>query len=256
MNIITKSTHQIDKIRTSGQYLTELLLSLYQSIHPGMTLMQIEDIALRYIQHHKLIAAFHNFNKFPAHICTSLNDCLVHGVPDRTIIKDGDLLKVDIGINYCGAISDAAFSIVVWWADKNPEAQKMIDVSKWALDHGMWYVRNGNLIAHFSEQVADYVRNHWFSVIKTLTWHGVGSKVHEDPSVYNYPHPSTYKVKFKPGMVLALEPIIAKTSQWYIENPHHKRNLYTEHGDIGAQWEYTVAMTENGPEILAGIQSL
>lgn len=256
MNIITKSSSQIEKIRVSGDYLTELLQMIYQAIQPGMSLKEIEDIAIRYINQHHLIAAFHKFNNYPAYICTSLNDCVVHGLPDRTILKPGDLLKVDIGINYRGGISDAAFSIVVWGAATNPEAQKIIDVAKWSLDAGMKYVRTGNFIAQFSEEVSEYVDKHNYSVIKTLTWHGVGVKVHEDPSIYNYPHPSTYKVKFKPGMVIALEPIIAKTSQAYIEDKSNSWNLYTEHGDLGAQREYTVAITDNGTEILAWIQNI
>lgn len=225
-----------------------------QSLEPGMSLKDAEDIAIRYIERHSLIAAFKWYNGFPAYICTSLNDCVVHGIPDRTILKPGDLLKVDIGINYNGAISDAAFSKVIWWSETNPEAQHLIDVSKWALDAGMKMVRSGNFIASYSEAVADYVYGHDCSVIKDLTGHGVGSKVHEDPHIYNYPHPSGYKIRFKPGMVFALEPIIARTSEKYKEDKINKRNLYTQHADLGAQWEYTVAITDKGTEILAGIQ--
>ncbi len=256
MNIITKSAQHIDKIRTSWQYLTELLMIVYQSIEPGMTLKDIEAIVVRYIEKHNLIAAFKNYNGFPWYLCTSLNDCLVHGIPDRTIIKSWDLLKIDIGINYRWAISDAAFSIIVWWWAANPEGQHIIDVSKWALDEGLKSVRTGNFIASFGEVVSEYVYNHWCSVIKDLTWHGVGSKVHEDPHIYNYAHQSWYKVRFKPGMVVALEPIIARTSEKYIEDKVNKRNLYTCNGDLGAQREYTVDITDNGPEILAWVQSL
>lgn len=256
MNIITKSLQQVEKIRSSWQYLTEVLQMMYQAIQPGMTLRQIEDIAIRYVEQHNLIAAFKWYGGFPGYCCTSLNDCLVHGIPDRTVIKEGDLLKVDMGINYRGAISDAAFSIVVWWADTNPQAQHIIDTAKWALDAGMEMVRNGNFVSSYSEVVADVVHTNKCSVIKDLTGHGVGVKVHEDPHIYNYPHPSGYKVRFKPGMVIALEPIIAVTSTHYIEDKINKRNLYTEHGDLGAQREYTVAITDNGTEILAGIEEL
>ena len=148
MNIITKSIQQIDKIRT--------------------TLKDIEIIVIRYIEKNNLIAAFKNYNGFPWYLCTSLNDCLVHGIPDRTIIKTGDLLKIDIGINYRWAISDAAFSIIVWWWASNPEGQHIIDVSKWALDEGLKSVRTGNFIASFGESVSDYVYSHGCSVIKDL----------------------------------------------------------------------------------------
>ncbi|AKH33075.1 Methionine aminopeptidase 1 [candidate division SR1 bacterium Aalborg_AAW-1] len=256
MHIIKKSTQHIDKIRTSGQYLTELLHILYQQCTAGIMLKDLETTTKNYLDQHHLISAFKDFNGFPGQLCLSLNDCVVHGIPDRTLLKDGDVLKVDMGINYRGAISDSAFSIVIGGGDKNPEGQLLIDITKGALDEGMKYVQPGKFIAEYSEAVADYVYSHNHSIIKNLTGHGVGTHVHEDPNIYNYPHPSGYKIKFNPGMVVALEPITAKTSESYIEDKINGWNLYTKHGDLGAQREYTVAITDNGPEILAGIQSL
>lgn len=113
MHIIKKSPQHIEKIRTSGQYLTEILHILYQQCESGLILKDLETTAKQYIEKHKLIAAFKNFNGFPGYLCLSLNDCLVHGIPDRTILKDGDVLKVDMGINYRGGITDSAFSIVI-----------------------------------------------------------------------------------------------------------------------------------------------
>lgn len=253
MKIIKKSTHQIDKIRVSGQYLTELLHLTYQHCTPGIMLKDIEQIVINYIKKHSLIAAFKDYGGFPWYLCTSVNDCVVHGIPDRTILKPGDVLKVDIGINYRGAISDAAFSIVVGGAETNPAGQLLIDVTKWALDAGMQAVQPGKLIAQYGELVSAHIHKHNHSVIKNLTWHGVGNHVHEDPNIYNYAHPSGYKIRFTPGMVIALEPIIAQTSTSYIEDKTNARNLYTKNGDLWAQREYTVAIGDNGPEILAGI---
>lgn len=256
MKIIKKSKDQVDKIRVSGQYLTELLHLTYQHCTPGTTLKEIEQIVIEYINKHHLIAAFKWFGWFPWYLCTSLNDCVVHGIPDRTILKPWDVLKVDAGINYRGAISDAAFSIVVWWAESNPAWQLLIDITKWSLDEWIQHVQPWNLIANYSEAVSKYIYSRNHSVIKNLTWHGVGTHVHEDPHIYNYPHASWYKIRFQPGMVVALEPITAQTSESYIEDKLNWRNLYTKHWDIWAQWEYTVAIGDNGPEILAGIQSL
>ncbi len=256
MHIIKKSKQQIDKIRTSGQYLTELLHILYQQCIPGIVLKDLDTITKEYLDKNHILSAFKWFNGFPAQICLSLNDCVVHGIPDRTILKDWDLLKVDMGINYRGAISDSAFSIIIGGIDKNPEGQLLIDSTKNALDEGMKYVAPGKYIAEYSEAVSEYIYSHDYSIIKNLTWHGVGTHVHEDPNIYNYPHHSGYKIKFQPGMVVALEPIIAQTSKDYVEDRVNGRNLYTEHGDLWAQWEYTVAITDNGAEILAGIQFL
>jgi methionyl aminopeptidase len=117
----------------------------------------------------------------------------------------------------------------------------------------MQAVQPGKLIAQYGELVANHIHTHHHSVIKNLTWHGVGNHVHEDPNIYNYAHPSWYKIRFTPGMVVALEPIIAQTSTSYIEDKTNNRNLYTKNGDLWAQREYTVAIGDNGPEILAGI---
>lgn len=256
MKIIKKSKDQIDKIRISWQYLTELLQLCYQHCTPWATLKDIENIVINYINKHHLIAAFKWYGGFPGYLCTSLNDCVVHGIPDRTILKPWDVLKVDAGINYRGAISDAAFSIVIGGPETNPQGQLLIDVTKWSLDAGMRVVQPGNLIAQYGEIVSEYIYSRNHSVIKNLTWHGVGTHVHEDPHIYNYAHASGYKIRFQPGMVIALEPITAKTSESYVEGKLNERNLYTKHGDLWAQREYTVAIGDNGPEILAGIQNL
>lgn len=256
MHIIKKSQQQIDKIRVSWQYLTELLYLTYQHCTPDTTLKDIEQIVINYIKKHNLIAAFKDFGWFPWYLCTSLNDCVVHGIPDRTILKPGDVLKIDAGINYRGAISDAAFSIVVGGAETNPAGQLLIDVTKWSLDAGMKTIQPWTLLAQYGEIVSEYIYSRNHTIIKNLTWHGVGTHVHEDPSIYNYAHASGYKVRFQPGMVVALEPITAQTSESYIEDKVNKRNLYTKHGDLWAQREYTVAIGDNWPEILAGIQHL
>lgn len=256
MHIIKKNKQQIEKIRTSGQYLTELLYILYQQCAPGITLRDLEITTKSYLDKHNILSAFKNFNGFPGYLCLSNNDCLVHGIPDRTILKEGDVLKVDMGINYRWAISDSAFTIVIGWWDKNKEGQRLIDITKWSLDEGLKHVGPAKLMAEYSEAVSEYIRSRNHSVIKNLTWHGVGLHVHEDPHIYNYPHPSMYKLKFSPNMVIALEPITAQTSESYVEDPTNGRNLYTQNGDLWAQREYTLVITDNGYEILAGIESL
>ncbi len=254
--VIIKTPAQIAKIRTSGEYLTELLQMLYQSIAPGMSLIALQDIAMRYIDQHHLIPAFYQYGWFPGKICLSVNDCVVHGIPDRTILKAWDLLKVDAGINYQWAISDAAFSIVVWWAETNPEAQWLIDATKAALDTGLAYIQSGKELIHRATHIEKYMNDRNYSVIRSLTGHGVGVDVHEAPHIYNHPHKTMRKHRFQKGMVVALEPITALASVGYIEDMVNNRNLYTDQWDLGAQREYTVVVTDNGPEVLAGIQKL
>ncbi len=227
---------------------------LYQHCTIGATGKDIENIMKAYLTKHHLRSAFKGYHWFPGELCLSLNDCIVHGIPDRTILKPWDLLKVDVGIDYRGAISDSAFSIVIGWAATNPDAQKLIDVTKESLDSGLKKVGPGQYLSWFAEVVSQHITSNGQSIIKDLTWHGVGTSLHEDPYIYNYPHPHTYKTKFETNMVVALEPITAQTSQSFIEDPTNGWNLYTEQGDLWAQREYTVLITDNGVEVLAGLQ--
>lgn len=229
---------------------------LYQSVVPGMSLIALQDIAMRYIDHHGLIPAFYNYQWFPGKICLSVNDCVVHGIPDRYILQPWDLLKVDAWIDYQWAISDAAFSIVVWGAETNPDAQALIDATKWALDSWLAYIQAGKELIYRWRHIEQYMKERHYSVIKSLTGHGVGIDVHEAPHIYNHAHKTMRKHRFQTGMVVALEPITAISSDNYIEDAINNRNLYTAQWDLGAQWEYTVLVTDNGPEVLAGIESV
>lgn len=255
MHIVRKSTQQLNNIRTSCQYLNDLMRILYQHIEPGMTLLQVEAIMTDFLEKRHLRSAFYGYEGFPGQLCLSNNDCVVHGIPDKTILKAWDLLKVDLGIDYRGGISDSAFSIVVGWAAANPEAQKLIDITKQALDRWLEHVKSWAKVVEYAQVVQEHVYAQGMTLIKDLTWHGVGNDLHEDPYIYNYPHPSTYKTQFVSGMVVALEPITAQSSEDFIEDPTNERNLYTEHGDLGAQWEYTVYVSDNWPEIRAWLTS-
>lgn len=254
-NIIQyKNTAQIEKIRESGKYLTILLRELYAMCVPGATTMDLELYADAYIRKHNLKGAFKGYGWFPTNLCTSVNDCVVHWVPDRRVLVDWDLLKVDCGIDLWWAISDAAFSIVVWWDHTNVDAAELVHTSKKALDKWLKAIKVGNTGKQFGRVVEQVVKADGFCVIKHLTWHWVGNEVHEHPSVYNRPQNSMKKWIFQPGMVLAIEPIIAEYSEDYIEHKNIPHNLYTTWWDLGAQWEYTIALTASWLEILAWIQ--
>jgi len=255
-NIIIKTAEQINNIRESGKYLTELLHILYKACKPGVSHLDLEAIAQSYMDKHNLKGAFKGYQGFPANLCTSVNECVVHGIPDETVLKEWDLLKVDCGVIYKEAISDAAFSIVIGWDETNPEAAALIRATKWALDGGLKEVAAWKTTAWYSKVCYEHLEARGFSVIKTLTGHGVGTYVHEQPYIYNYPHPDTHKTIWKSGMVVALEPITAVTSTEYVPSKINDRNLDTKNKDLGAQREYTLLITDNGYEILAGIQEI
>lgn len=251
-----KSSEQIDAIRESGKFLTELLYSLYDLCKPWIQTMELELYAEKFMITNNIAWAFKGYNWFPANLCLSNNDCVVHGIPGDEILKDGDVLKVDCGINFNGGISDAAFSIVIWWNDKNLEWSKLIKGTKKALDESIKVIKPWVVWRTFGRYMQQALYDEWISIIKNLTGHGVWSDVHEPPHIYNRPQNSMKKRNFIEWMVCAIEPITAISSEAYKEKPWNARNLYTEYGDLGAQWEYTLVVTKGGVEILAWIQEL
>jgi len=250
-----KTIQQINNIRESWKYLNELLIMLWNFSKAGIALIELEIIAEEFMKKNWIKWAFEWYQWFPANLCLSVNDCLVHGIPDDYILKNWDLLKIDSGVIYKWWYSDAAISVVIWWEMANPQARNLIQTTKKSLDEWVKKIANWKKIYDFSKTVNDEIKNWWFSVIKKLTWHWVGSAVHEKPYVYNRPHPDTNKTEFTSWMVVALEPITAITSDDFIEWKNGW-NLYTQDGDLWAQWEYTVVVTDKWCEILAWITEI
>lgn len=152
-------------------------------------------------------------------------------------------------------MTDAAITVIVGGDHANPEAAGLIEATKNGLDECMHFLAAGRTVYDWAYAISHYMTQKGYSVIKPLTGHGTGKYVHEGPTIYNYPHPESKKTILQKNLVIAVEPITAITSDDYIERPSvNNRNLYTNHGDPGCQWEYTLLITENGPEILAGIQ--
>lgn len=248
-----KTKDQINNIKESWKYLNELLDLVRDNVSPWKSLLDLELIADSYIRKMWVKWAFKGYSWFPANLCLSVNDCLVHGIPDEYVLKNGDLLKIDAWITYRWWISDAAISVIVWWDKFNPVWAELISATKWALDNAITNIKPNWSTYEFSNAIYKYIKNAWFDVIKYLTWHGVGNLVHEWPYIYNWPHPETKTINFKPWMVVALEPITAVRSTDFVEHMWNPWNLYTKWWDLGAQWEYTIAIGDNGYEILAGI---
>ncbi len=252
--IIIKTKKQIANIRQSGKYLNELLIKLMQAAKPGIRLIELEFIAEDFIKKHKLKGAFKNYNGFPANLCLSINECLVHGIPDHYTLKTGDVLKIDCGIIYEWGITDSAVTVIIWWEKANPLAHKLTKITKEALDFAVQYIGPGKKMFDYSHAVHQHIIGSGFTVIEQLTGHGVWVKVHEKPYIYNHPHhPETKQITFKAGMVIALEPITAIQSKDFTVDKINNRNLYTKKWDIWAHREYTVLVTDKWYEILSWI---
>lgn len=248
-----KNTKQINNIRESGKHLTALLHILYTKAKAGISLIELEFVAEHYIKTNKLKWAFKWYEWFPANLCLSVNDCVVHGIPDEYILKNGDLLKIDCWITYNGWITDSAITIPIWGEAANPLWYELAKVTKKSLDEAIKYIWPGKAIYEYSHHVHQIITHGWFSVLWKLTWHGVGNKVHEAPHIYNTPNPEMKKIFFKPGMVLAFEPITAVNSSDFVHRPGNDWNLYCKGKDLWAQREYTILITETWYEILSWI---
>lgn len=251
--VIIKTPQQIANIRQSWKLLNELLYILFHATKVWTNLLELEDIAENFMRKNNVRWAFKWYEWFPTNLCLSVNDCAVHGIPCDYVLQNWDLLKIDCWIVYKWWISDSAICVPVWWEIANPEWYKLAKSTKKALDIAIKKIWPGKMVFDYADTVENSIINDWFSILKTLTWHGVWVEVHEPPHIYNYPHEKTKQIKLVPNMVICLEPITAITSNDIVEKEWQDWNLYTKKWDLGAQREYMVLITESGYEILSGI---
>ncbi len=221
---------------------------------PWSTTMELEVYAERFLMSNNLIGAFKWYGWFPTNLCTSNNDCVVHGVPDAVPLVAWDLLKVDCGINYKWWISDAAFSVVIWGDEANPTAATFARSTKEALDEWIKVIKAWVSGKAFGRAMKQAIESRDMTIIKHLTWHGVWSDVHEEPHIYNRPQNSMKRRSFVENQVVAIEPITALWSESYNEKKWVNHNLYTSLWDLWGQWEYTLLVTKSGVEVLAGLE--
>lgn len=250
---IIKTKEQIQNITDSCSYLTEMLYYLREHTKAWMTLLEVEALSQEWLDKRDLKWAFKNYDGFPANLCLSVNDCVVHGIPDETVLVNGDLLKIDAGVIYKKGFSDAAISMIIGDEALNPLGADLIRATKESLDLWIQAIQTWKEAYGISKAIYTHIKNSWFEVIKTLCGHGVWNAVHEKPLFYNYPVAEMKKIVLEPWMVIAIEPITAVVSDDVVFGDLNDWNLYCKKGDLWAQWEYTVLITENGPKVLAGI---
>lgn len=241
-------------LRESWKYLSEVLQILRDAAQPWVSLLELDQIAGQYCNKHNVRPSFRGHQWFPGNVCLSIDDCLVHGIPDHTILKDWDFLKIDMGITHQHMISDSAISLVVGWDQHNLLAADLSRVTKESLDQGIQLLGPWVSVFDWGKSVEQYMHKHGYSVIQSLCGHGVGRKLREEPYIYNYAERDAKSIKFRSGMIIALEPITAITSTDYRNKPINDRNLYTTDGDLWCQREYSLLITDHGYEVLAGVQ--
>ena len=230
----------------AGQVVYEVLSALRGDVRPGLTTMDLEEMAVKLISKGPGRAAFKGYRGYPCVLCTSVNSEIVHGIPSsKRKLREGDIVSIDFGMEVDGYFGDSAVTVPV--GKIQPELQKLLDVTRESLDHAIDKMRPGNRLGDVGHAVQSWVEQHGFSVVREFVGHGIGTKMHDEPNLPNYGEPGR-GARLQEGMVIAVEPMVnagrpevQMRGEWVAE---------TADGSPSAHFEHTVAVTANGPWIL------
>lgn len=248
MSVTIKSNKEIELMREAGNILAIVHEELGKIIQPGISTLDIDKKGEEIIRSYHCIPSFLNYNGYPASICVSVNDEVVHGIPnEKHFLQDGDIVSLDAGVIYKGYHSDAARTHGVGEISK--EAQKLIDVTEQSFFEGIKYAKAGNHLHDISTAIQNYVESRGCSVVRDLVGHGIGEHLHEDPEVPNF-KPKGRGIKLVEGMTLAIEPMVnaGNFEVWWLEDDW---TVVTQDGSLSAHYENTVLITKDGPELLS-----
>ncbi len=249
--IILKSKREIDKMRVSNRMVADILHELKAEMQPGITTRELDRLAEEKIRQRGAIPAFKGYRGFPASICTSVNEEVVHGIPSKRVLKEGDLLSIDIGVLYDGYYGDSAITVGIGKIDA--EAEKLLRVTEEALYAGIEQAQVGGFLSDISHAIQQYVEKHHYSVVKVFVGHGIGTSLHEEPQIPNFGPPGRGP-KLREGMVLAIEPMV-NIGGSDVEIREDKWTVVTADRTRSAHFEHTIALTEEGVEILTLLES-
>lgn len=248
--ITLKSKREIDFMREAGRIVAETHQLLQESLKPGISTLELDEIAERYIRSKNAIPSFKNYHGFPGSICASINNVVVHGIPSKEIIvKEGDIISLDIGAILNGYHGDAARTVAC--GKVSEEAQKLIDVTEKSFFAGIEQAVIGNRLSDISHAVQIYAEQFGFGVVRDFCGHGIGVQLHEEPQIPNYGNPG-HGPRLKAGMCLAIEPMI-NLGTYEVEVLGDNWTTVTLDGKLSAHYENTIAITEEGPVILTAL---
>ena len=246
--IIRKSQQEIETMARAGAVVADTLALLEERIRPGVTTGELDVVAEEFIRSRGGEPTFRGYKGYPAATCLSPNSMVVHGIPGKGTLADGDILSVDVGVTLDGFVADSAWTFAV--GSISADAQRLLDVCQAALEAGIQQALIGNAVGDISEAVQRVTEAAGFSVIRSLVGHGVGRSMHEDPQVPNFVSPHRGP-ELQEGMTIAIEPMItAGGSEVYIHDDEW--SISTSDASLAAHFEHTVAITAEGPRILTG----
>ena len=247
MSVTIKTAREIELMREAGRLLEIVHNQLGEFIKPGITTLDIDRLGEKLIRNLGCTPNFLHYNGYPASICVSVNDEVVHGIPNkRRVLQEGDIVSLDAGLIYKGYHSDAARTYAVGSVSK--EAQQLIDVTRQSFFEGIKFARAGNHLNDISTAIAAYAEKFGYGVVRDLVGHGIGTHLHEDPQIPNFKQ-RRKGMKLRPGMTLAIEPMVNEGSYdvvWLDDD----WTVVTEDGSLAAHYENTIVITEDGCEIL------
>ena len=247
MSVTIKTAREIELMREAGRLLEKVHNELAEFIRPGISTLDIDRYGEKLIRSLGCTPNFLNYNGYPASICVSVNDEVVHGIPKKNrILQEGDIVSLDAGLIYKGYHSDAARTHAV--GEISPEARQLIDVTRQSFFEGIKYAKAGNHLHDISAAIGNYAQQFGYGVVRDLVGHGIGTHLHEDPQIPNFPH-KRRGVRLIPGMTLAIEPMINQ-GRADVEWLDDDWTVVTQDGSLSAHYENTVLITEGEPEIL------
>lgn len=252
MSVTIKSAREIERMREAGRILSITHEELSKALKPGMTTWDIDHLGEEIIRSYGCIPSFLNYNGYPASICVSVNDEVVHGIPSKKrFLEEGDIVSLDAGVIYKGYHSDAARSYGI--GEITPNAGQLIEVTRQCFFEGIKFAKSGNHLGDISAAIQKYAESFGYGVVRDLVGHGIGANLHEEPEIPNFVQ-RRRGIILRPGMTLAIEPMINEGTpevEWLDDD----WTVVTEDGSLSAHYENTILITEGEPEILSLVTS-
>lgn len=248
MAVSIKSEREIELMRKAGKILSQVHKNLGEELKPGMTTFEIDRLGEEMIRSFDCIPSFLNYEGYPASVCVSVNDEVVHGIPSKKrIIREGDIVSLDIGVIYKGYHSDAARTHAI--GEISDEAKQLIEVTRQSFFEGIKFAKEGHHLHEISAAIGSYAESFGYGVVRDLVGHGVGSRLHEDPQIPNF-RQLRRGIRLQAGMTLAIEPMI-NIGRCDVEWLDDDWTVVTEDGSLSAHYENTILVTKGEPEILS-----
>ncbi len=246
--ISIKSEKEIEVMKEGGRILAEIMAELENKVEPGITTKHLDKVASDLVLKYGAKPSFKNYKGFPANLCISVNEELVHCIPSNKKLQQGDIISLDLGIRYKGFHSDMAVTIPV--GKISPEAQRLIRITKKALKRGLRKVRPGNTFGDIGNTIQRYVEDQGYGVVRELCGHGIGKEVHQEPQVPNYGKRKSGP-KLAEGMTFCIEPMVT-VGDWHLKKAKDGYGFQTKDSSLCAHFEHTLVVTQNGCKILTG----